>query len=140
MSDLNIIPDPLAPPHQEDNHEGMSTRTIWRVFWWLLAITIVEVVWGMKVSHTISEKWINAIFFLSMTFAKAAIIVAYFMHLRYELKYLIRSVCIPLLLFVWFVIAFCVDGTSWLNLRSRYEPHTPEKAKTETPASEGVLK
>lgn len=129
--------------NQEGKHEfGMTKRTIWNVFWILLAITIVEVIWGMNFSHHVHEKWVNAVLFFIMTFIKAGIIVAYFMHLRYEVKYMIRSVLIPLLLFIWFVIAFCADGTSWLGLRSRYSPRNVEKAKTEQSAEqpEGTAK
>jgi cytochrome c oxidase subunit IV len=123
------------------SHEGgISTARIWRVFWILLAITLVEVVWGMKISHHIDYKWVNALFFLSMTFVKAGYIVAEFMHLRYEVTNMIRSVLIPLLLFVWFVVAFCMDGSAWLNLRERYAPHDREKAKVEEEVSPGTLK
>lgn len=109
----------------------VTTAHIWKIFWILLAITMVEVVWGMKISHHISYKWVNALFFLSMTFVKAGYIVAEFMHLRYELKNMLRSVLIPLLLFIWFVVAFCVDGSSWWTLRDKYLPgDKAEKAKT----------
>ena len=141
MSDVNT--------HEAGHsHEGstLTIKRIWTVFWVLLAITLVEVVWGLKVSHNVppSVKWINPIFFLSMTFVKAGYIVAEFMHLRYEIKNLLRSILIPLVLFIWFVVAFCIDGTSWLNLRDRYLPGDKEMnkaAKTEQPAEEpGSLK
>jgi cytochrome c oxidase subunit IV len=115
-----------GPAHEHEG--GISTARIWRVFWILLAITLVEVVWGMKVSHHIEYKWVNAVFFLSMTFVKAGYIVAEFMHLRYEITNMIRSVLIPLLLFIWFVVAFCLDGDSWLNLKDRYAPRDQPKA------------
>lgn len=122
-------------PHEHEG--GMTIKRIWHVFWYMLVITIIEVIWGMKISHHIAAhhlEWVNAIFFLSMTFAKAALIVAEFMHLRYEVSNMIRSICIPLLLFLWFIVAFLADGDSWLNLRNRYAPHDQEKAKTEEPA------
>jgi cytochrome c oxidase subunit IV len=74
---------------------------------------------------------VNALFFLSMTFVKAGYIVAEFMHLRYEITNLFRSVLIPLLLFIWFVVAFCMDGASWSDLRDKYLPGDKyEKSKT----------
>src|ERR1700749_3897332 len=125
-------------PHNPDvphEHEGgMTVAHIWRVFWILLIITVIEVVWGMKISHHISPKWINAVFFLSMTILKAGYIVAEFMHLRYEVTNMIRSVLVPLPLFIWFIVAFLADGDSWLNLRNRYAPHDREKAQTEESA------
>lgn len=103
----------------EHKHDG-GTRRIWRVFWILLVITVFEVIWGMKISHHM-PRWANALFFLSLTLAKASYIVADFMHLRTEIRNLIRTIIIPLLLFIWFIIAFCVDGESWANLRTRYK-------------------
>jgi cytochrome c oxidase subunit 4 len=137
MSDVNT--------HEANHSHGttITTAHIWKIFWILLAITMVEVVWGMKVSHHISYKWVNALFFLSMTFVKAGYIVAEFMHLRYEVTNMLRSVLIPLLLFIWFVVAFCLDGQSWWNLRDKYLPgDKPEKAKTEVeaPSESPVLK
>jgi len=134
MSEVN------TPGNNHASESTMTTARIWRVFWILLAITVVEVFWGMKISHHIPYKWINAVFFLSMTFVKAGYIVAEFMHLRYEVTNMIRSVLIPLVLFIWFVVAFCMDGDSWLNLRSRYSPRDVEKAKVEAPEAPGTLK
>lgn len=133
MSEVNNTHD---VPHEHEG--GISTARIWRVFWILLIITVIEVIWGMKVSHHISPKWINAVFFLFMTFLKAGYIVAEFMHLRYEVTNMIRTILIPLSLFIWFVVAFLADGDSWLNLRARYSPRDPQKAKTEEarPAAE----
>lgn len=102
--------------HSSDN----TTKHIWKVFWILLAITLFEVVWGMKVSHHMPI-WLNALFFLSLTLVKATYIVADFMHLRTEIKYLIRTIIVPLLLFIWFVVAFCWDGQSWGALRTKYK-------------------
>lgn len=99
---------------------GSTTKHIWKVFWILLAITLFEVVWGMKISHHMPI-WLNALFFLSLTLVKATYIVADFMHLRTEIKYFIRTIIVPLLLFIWFVVAFCWDGQSWEALRTKYK-------------------
>lgn len=115
---------------KQAEHHDNSTSRIWRVFWILLIITVFEVVWGMQVSHHM-PKWVNALFFLSLTLAKATYIVADFMHLRNEIKNLIRTIIIPLLLFIWFIIAFCLDGDSWANLRSQYRK-TGESKTTST--------
>jgi cytochrome c oxidase subunit 4 len=137
MSDANNTHEVI-----HEHEKTMSIARIWRVFWILLIITVVEVIWGMKVSHTIPEayKWVNAIFFLSMTFVKAGYIVAEFMHLRYEVTNMLRSVLIPLLLFIWFVVAFCMDGDSWLNLRKRYAPGDQPKAAPPTEVQAEPLK
>ena len=114
------------------HNSSNTTKHIWKVFWILLAITLFEVLWGMKISHQMPI-WLNALFFLSLTLAKATYIVADFMHLRSEIKYLIRTIIVPLLLFIWFIIAFCWDGSSWRVLRKKYkQPAMEQKIASNT--------
>ena len=53
-----------------------------------------------------------------LSLAKAFYIVGVFMHLGEELKNLIMTIVLPLLLFVWFIAAFLYEGNSWKNLRN----------------------
>ena len=53
-----------------------------------------------------------------LTLAKAYYIVSVFMHLGDEIRNFIMTIVIPLLLFVWFIIAFLADGNSWRNMRN----------------------
>jgi hypothetical protein len=71
--------------------------------------------------------------------AKAFYIVAYFMHLKHEVKNLIMTIVVPLTLFVWFIIAFLADGNSFRNLRNTYNPYFKEQStiKVEQPAHGG---
>ncbi|MBK7290088.1 MAG: cytochrome C oxidase subunit IV family protein [Chitinophagaceae bacterium] len=75
-----------------------------------------------------------------LTLAKAYYIVSVFMHLGDEIRNLIMTIVVPLVLFVWFIIAFLADGNSYKKLRNNYDKHfkettTPAKhQKTETPA------
>jgi cytochrome c oxidase subunit IV len=62
-----------------------------------------------------------------LSFAKAFYIVSIFMHLGDEIRNLIMTIVVPLLLFVWFIIAFLWDGNSWKNLRNTYAPKTEVK-------------
>ena len=88
---------------------------IWKVFWFLLAITIAEVIVGMFFSHSM-PKALVATFFLGLTLLKAGYIVSVFMHLGDELKNFMIAVLIPLVLFIWFIIAFLYDGGFWLDM------------------------
>jgi cytochrome c oxidase subunit IV len=49
---------------------------------------------------------------------KAFFIVGEFMHLKYEVRAMAMSVLMPLLFLVWAIIAFGMEGESWLNLRT----------------------
>ncbi|MGN9356174.1 cytochrome C oxidase subunit IV family protein, partial [Enterococcus faecium] len=72
--------------------------------------------------------------------AKAFYIVAYFMHLKHEIKNMIMTIVVPLALFVWFIIAFLYDGNSFRHLRNTYDPHSkeqsPSKIEKKEPSSE----
>ncbi|MFN5913653.1 MAG: cytochrome C oxidase subunit IV family protein, partial [Chitinophagaceae bacterium] len=70
----------------------------------------------------------GAIVILSL--AKAFYIVGVFMHLGDEIKNLIMTIVVPLLLFIWFIAAFLWDGASWRNLRNTYNG-APATAPTE---------
>ena len=94
-----------------------QVKKIWKIFWILLTITVVEVGFGIMLSHTLPKAVINFLF-LALTILKAGYIVAVFMHLGDEIKSFILSVLIPLVLFVWFIIAFLADGNFWLFMNN----------------------
>lgn len=92
-------------------------KRIWKVFWILLVVTVVEVVMGMFFSQSMPRGVLNALF-LILTMFKAGYIVAVFMHLGDEFKNFIVMILIPLALFVWFIIAFLADGDFWLFMNN----------------------
>ncbi|MBL7719199.1 MAG: cytochrome C oxidase subunit IV family protein [Flavipsychrobacter sp.] len=94
-------------------------KRIWRVFWILLVITVVEVSFGLAFSYTMSRAILNSIF-LILTVVKAAWIVSVFMHLGDEKKSFMAMVLIPLTLFIWFIIAFLADGSFWLHMNNTH--------------------
>jgi hypothetical protein len=56
------------------------------------------------------------------------------MHLGDEIRNFIMTIVVPLLLFVWFIIAFLADGDSWKNLRNT--DAGSREVKMEKPAAE----
>lgn len=102
-------------------HDTKSTESkkqvgrIWKVFWILLVVTVIEVIMGMFFSHHL-PKGLVAFFFLALTLFKAGYIVAVFMHLGDEMRNFLITVLIPLTLFVWFILAFLADGGFWLHM------------------------
>ncbi len=67
-----------------------------------------------------------------LSLAKAFYIVSIFMHLGDEIRNMIMTIVVPLLLFVWFIGAFMWDGNSYKDLRNEYDPHHKDQMK-ETP-------
>lgn len=119
-----------ATAHQDEGH-SFSTKAIWRTFWVLLVITIVELALAIMYYETsfLNKHFLNGIFVIG-TLAKAFFIIAEFMHLKYEIKNLIMSIAFPAMLFIWFLTAFLWDGNSYKNLRNKYDPHHVEQNNT----------
>src|SRR5213592_4435363 len=108
-----------------------STKRIWKVFWILLIITMVELGLGLSLyalelpeglrMHLIK----GTIIILSL--AKAYYIVSVFMHLGDEIRNMIMTIVVPLMLFVWFIGAFLWDGNSYRTSRNRYDKFKEER-------------
>ena len=79
--------------------------------------------------HFFPKHILNGVFVI-MTLAKAFFIVAEFMHLGHEIRNLVMTIAIPACLFIWFLIAFMWDGSSYHDLRMRYDKYQNEQSKT----------
>ncbi len=65
-----------------------------------------------------------------MSIVKAYLIIFEFMHMKYEIPGLVKSVLLPTLLLVWGAIAFTWEGAYWHDTRKDI------KDKNELPAKE----
>ena len=100
----------------------------------LSVITIIELGIGLLIynihkgenpSHLLVLMFKGAVCIL--TLAKAYYIVSVFMHLGDEIRNLIMTIIVPLMLFIWFIAAFLMDGASFRTLRNRYDPYFKER-------------
>jgi len=115
------------PTH--DNHGG--TKEIWRTFWILLILTIVELALGFAMigmEHNGLRLAIKGAIIILML-AKAFYIVAYFMHLKGEIRNLVMTIVVPLSLLIWGIIAFLYDGSSFRNNRNTYDKYKRESSQ-----------
>jgi cytochrome c oxidase subunit 4 len=118
---------------QREEGHGFDTKAIWRTFWILLVITCIELVIGMFIAPKFPDlKLMFNILYIIFTLAKAFYIVAEFMHLRHELRNMIMTIVMPLLLFIWFVAAFLWDGDSYRNLKNKYDRNHHEESMKKT--------
>lgn len=61
-----------------------------------------------------------------MSVVKAYLIIYEFMHMKYEVPALVKTVLLPMLLLVWAVIAFSAEGKDWLQRRTLIENKNAE--------------
>ena len=113
--------------HSAEHHHDVIAE-IKKVTIILSVLTIVELVLGFWMIDITSEGLRLAIkgAIVILMMAKAFYIVAYFMHLKHEIKNLIMTIVVPLALFIWFIAAFIWDGNSYKNLRNKYDAHYKE--------------
>jgi cytochrome c oxidase subunit 4 len=115
--------------HSAEHHHD-AIAEIKKVTIILSVLTIIELILGFWMigmeSQGLRLAVKGAIVILMM--AKAFYIVAYFMHLKHEVKNLIMTIVVPLALFIWFIAAFLSDGNSFRNLRNTYDRHFKEQS------------
>jgi cytochrome c oxidase subunit IV len=102
-----------------------DTKKIWRTFWLLSLLTVLELGIGLAIYNIHKGANPNATLVLGfkgmvciLTLAKAYYIVSIFMHLGDEIRNMIMTIVVPLCLFLWFIAAFLWDGNSWKKLRN----------------------
>jgi cytochrome c oxidase subunit 4 len=90
----------MAGTHTQPNYIG--------VFWWLLALTVVEV----GVIFLPMAKLLIAILLVGMALTKASLVAMYFMHLKFEPRTLGLIAVTPLVLCVLLVFALLPDHSA----------------------------
>ena len=83
-------------------------KKLWTVAGILGLVTLFEFGVAFGLPHEMKDLrvWI----FVFMTIVKAAYIVGEFMHLKYEAKFLMWSIIIPMVFVVWMLVAFVYEG------------------------------
>jgi len=84
-------------PHKQPNYIG--------VFWWLLALTILEV----GVIFLPLARLLIGILLVGMAMSKAALVAMYYMHLKFERRTLGLIAIIPLILCLLLVFSLVAD-------------------------------
>lgn len=96
--------------HHSEEDGKKARRTLWNVFWIMLAITILELVIGsMAPSHGWSGALWLKVLFIGLTIAKAAAIVLWFMHLGHEVSFMKYVILAPYILFMSYTIFIILD-------------------------------
>ena len=125
--------------HHEHQDDTAFKKKVRKTTILLSVITIIELIIGLSIYTIHKGDNPSALLVLMfkgvvciLTLAKAYYIVSVFMHLGDEIRNMIMTIVVPLLLFVWFIIAFIYEGNSYKNLRNTYDKHFQERT-TEKP-------
>jgi cytochrome c oxidase subunit IV len=111
------------------SYEDQKSRAT-KIIGILAAITIVEVIFallgkGYLVDGVHFHPAIMGFVMIVMSFVKAYLIVYEFMHMKYEVPGLVRTVLLPTILLLWAIIAFLYEGRYWKNSRADAHNEVP---------------
>jgi cytochrome c oxidase subunit IV len=118
---------------------GFDTKQIWKVFFILLAITVLEflialtpALEGLRTDHKLAVN----LTYVVLTLFKAFYIIAYFMHLKFEKINLVYSIALPPIFVIYCIVLVLYEGGYWNGIRQdnvtsnqkieQVEHHAPE--------------
>ena len=122
-----------------------SKSIAWKTIVILGIVTIIEVVialmgkgylipgfvpYEMVVGGFPIGRAIMYILMIVLSLYKAYLVVFEFMHMKYEVKGLVRSVLLPTVLLVWAIIAFFMEGKYWRTARADIKKQDTEQVET----------
>ena len=140
MSHQEVSPEVTYTVHHDSKE---TVKKIIRTTVLLSVITLIELALGYWIffinkdpNHSVTLVHFIKGVIVILSLAKAFYIVSIFMHLGYEIRNMIMTIVVPLMLFIWFILAFLWDGTSYKNLRNTYDRQHLEHSKEAAPVEE----
>lgn len=120
------------PPADDTKKRILKTTIV------LSVITLIELAMGFSIYFIHKNPEYSKALVLGikgciviLSLAKAFYIVSVFMHLGDEIRNMIMTIIVPLMLFIWFIAAFLWDGNSYKTLRNKYDKHFQERTAEE---------
>ncbi|MBK0381305.1 cytochrome C oxidase subunit IV family protein [Mucilaginibacter segetis] len=110
--------EPTDAHAEHGEHEGMTKKRIVAIFLYLLGITVVEFIIALWLVPTgyIPIQYANPIYIV-LTLFKAFLIVAYFMHLKFEKIGLALAIIVPILFIIGLILVLTNESHYWVDLR-----------------------
>ncbi len=94
--------------------ENVTTRTYSMVWLWLIALTAIEVFLG----YIHAPLTIMLVSVIGLSIVKAVLIMAYFMHLKFERLSLILTIVPAMVVCILLFLVFFADGFRAFDLKS----------------------
>lgn len=120
--DISTVKKVLAPamPHVEEHFAGTNKLFI-SIWLWLVGLTLVEIFLAYKTMPI----HIMLTILLGLSIVKAALIVAYFMHLKFERMSLILTLVPMLVICICLLFVFFPDSFRSSDLRYKFQEPPP---------------
>ncbi|MCU0423850.1 MAG: cytochrome C oxidase subunit IV family protein [Bacteroidia bacterium] len=99
---------------------------IWRTFWILLVLTLVDIAFYFIFPPSTYRNWL----FIVLGIVKAYFIVSIFMHMKFEKKFLAWMIVLPMSFVVYLITLMIIEGGYTDDSRNKNDGNTPAK-KTE---------
>jgi len=118
-----------------------SKKVATKIITVLAVITIVEVLFALAGKGHIVSSWhvpayIMGFVMIAFSLIKAYLIVYEFMHMKYEVPGLVKSVLLPTFLLVWAIVAFLYEGKDWGDRRDLISDKNSEEILNDSSTGE----
>ena len=111
---------------EEHEHFAGSNKLFTSIWVWLVVLTLIEIGLAYKPMSTVLMLTI----LLGLSIIKAALIVAYFMHLKFERLSLILTIVPMLVVCILLLFVFFPDSFRSSDLRYRFKETPPAAAES----------
>ena len=116
--------------HHSEEAGAVKRKKLWKVFWYMLGITIFELVVGFNNEHF--SRLFLMFFFIGFTVIKAGFIVLAFMHLGDEKKAMKWVILAPFSMFIiYLVYIVTTEGSYCMNFRTKMDSKIIEQKANE---------
>lgn len=111
---------------EEHEHFAGSNKLFTSIWVWLVVLTLIEIGLAYKPMSTV----VMLSILLGLSIIKAALIVAYFMHLKFERLSLILTIVPMLVMCICLLFVFFPDSFRSSDLRYRFKETPPAPAES----------
>lgn len=108
--------------HWNEGEYSEGRKSVLKTIIILSVVTVVEVgaamIYDQIYQTTEGPKMLLNLFMAVMSVVKVWYIMGIFMHVGHETKGFKWTILLPFAFLIWAIIAFSVDGATWMNYRS----------------------